>query len=46
MVDATHDYATSTQPRIQLVQPREKDIEYYVDHHDVRITFPPVIIRC
>ncbi|CDH53354.1 oligopeptidase b [Lichtheimia corymbifera JMRC:FSU:9682] len=33
VVDATHDYATSTQPHIQLVQPREKDIEYYVDHH-------------
>ncbi|KAI7877433.1 hypothetical protein K492DRAFT_150602 [Lichtheimia hyalospora FSU 10163] len=34
VIDTTHDYTTSTRPNIQLVQPREKDVEYYVDHHD------------
>ncbi|KAI8146369.1 prolyl oligopeptidase family-domain-containing protein [Fennellomyces sp. T-0311] len=33
VVDATHDF-TIGKPKLQLIEPRKKGIEYYVDHHD------------
>ncbi|KAG2218836.1 hypothetical protein INT45_007603 [Circinella minor] len=34
VVDISHDFSTGTTPKLQLIEPRKKGIEYYVDHHD------------
>ncbi|KAI9254523.1 prolyl oligopeptidase family-domain-containing protein, partial [Phascolomyces articulosus] len=34
VVDASHDFSAGTTPKLELIEPRRKGIEYYVDHHD------------
>jgi protease II len=40
VIESNHDYKDKSLPTIQLVKPRVHGLEYYVDHHEVKLLHP------